>query len=272
MDQYPATVTPTTVIHCQAAACRRERGSDEPRFAVAGTDLCNWHHARFPRILLDIAGSWNLLEASLVRRGSSEYKERVQTSGIADVATLWNPTAATAIDEITHYTKFLSRMVLRFRPLPADEITEVDRHQVYYDDLGQQQVKHFTDRKVVTHSHSLTGQEPVAEQLSRLAHWHSRWLSGYPGEGAIFLERAIENRANLMLALEAPSIRRVGLRNMFCSDAIANDDALGEIVCGAPLVGILPADTDQPSTILCSRNPTHTKITREQWMQHAGTR
>lgn len=261
MSDYPDWVHPTTNLHCQAPGCtvdpRSPQGNrltllgkeNSAKWAVEGTDLCVAHHARFPRVLMDLASLWASLENGLVRRGGGERNTGVQTSGIADLSQLWNPYVTEVMHELRDWVAFLGRTVVREHVLPSTYIHKDE---------------HGTSTTTYTRWEDFAGSPRMA--LAVLAKHEAHWLSAYPGLGPSVLDDAITLRGKAMRALDHDPVRRVGLKASFCG-FVLEDVELGQVQCLAPMVGIL-SDDNRPNTVMCSQHPLeHQQFTKDQWME-----
>lgn len=267
MNDYPARTgtASTTATHCTAPGCRLN--PDHPaalaaalldptapplaRFAVEATDLCNWHHAHFPKVLADLVSLWPLLEGSLYRRtAAGEENQRVQTSGIVDLAQSWNPHVSEVMADIADWVSFLVRTVFYERPLPFPTVQE--------DEQGY---------RISIHSRGLTLTTPTQHALAAIARHDARWLSGYPLLGPSVLVDAQDLRLTAIRAIDSDPVKRVGINGAVCGQEVA-DTGFGPLYCMATMVAILSADPRaRPSAIVCSNHPkTHRQYTRDEWM------
>lgn len=264
MFDYPHWVTPSTSEYCAAPGCRRKPTDYEiveaavlrtaleegPRWAVDGSDLCNWHHARFPRALNDLVGLWPDLERALYRKSSGQANTAVQTSGVSDLAQSWNPHVTEVMAEVRDWTAFLVRVVLAERPLPPAEIDFV-----------------AGGRTIIERSHGIRTDMTPPIQLATLARHHSRWLSGYPFLGPYLLADADELRRKAMNAISAEPVRRVGLKGLVCAQVVGEMMPGIDMTCASALVAILNED-NKPSLIVCAAHPhTHHQYTPAQFME-----
>jgi hypothetical protein len=266
MNDYPHWVVYEKPEHCVAPGCRHKLSPEErlkrsalgldvtegPRFAVHDTDLCNWHHTQFPRVLTDLVEHWSLLEKALYRPSTGQANTAVQTSGVSDISQSWNPHVTEVMADVADWTGFLVRTVLRERPVPMPSIIEGAAGRTY-----------------IEHSHGLSQRTPVKLQLAALARHHARWLSGYPTLGPALLMDALSYRYQVLQALGADPVRRVGIKGAVCGHVV---DQLGDrdLTCPAPMVAILTPD-DRPSLMVCSIHPkTHRQYTATEFMDWAG--
>lgn len=274
---YPARITPTTNTLCQAFGCRQKPNALEAaegvlmtaRPVVEGTDLCRWHHNLFPVVLAQLAGLQRDLVHAVVKKSNPSENERVKTSGISDVHSLWNPAAAIAQNELRDWVTYLVNTVLTERPLPVPTERKYFNNVIELDAAGQQHIVVKEVIETTAHTHGMTGSEDTAVLLQAIARWHSLWLSSYPGIGPGLLEEAIDLRKTINDAIDQPGVRRVGIKGQHCHDVISIDPILGPLQCMGQLVGIIPVDEERPSKILCQTNPGHTQISRSEWMDHA---
>lgn len=241
---YPSFVIPNHVDVCARSGRRHAHASENP--TRPGTDLCGQCHQRFPMIVHDLVEYWKPLQVAHVRRPTSKDRSTFQRNAgggeVRDVSALWNPAAAFAIAELTDWTRFLMRTVLRDRAFFGNEV------------LG------FVD------DHST----PIDVALAQLATHHARWLTEYPTLGPSLVDDVIRLRMLTMKALDQPPVRRVNMRGMFCTDVVEATD-YGDVVCGAQMAGILPTDTAWsadagPALIVCSANPSHSRIEARDWI------
>lgn len=254
LDDYPSWTIAELPTFCVAPGCVHKTTDDAagPRFAVEGTDLCNWHHARFPRILKDLADLWPELERALYKNTGAVSNTRVQKSGITDLAQSWNPHVTEVMADLADWTMFMVRTVLRERPLPTTFVHD--------DDVG---------RSVTEYVRGLHADTRPRVALIALALHDARWLSGYPSLGPAFLADAIEHRFTVQRALGSESVRRVGLKGAVCGEVVVDDELLGELTCMAPMVAILTPE-DRPSSLRCSVHPkTHRAYRPDEWMSWA---
>lgn len=246
MTDYPSFITPSTTEYCVAAGCAFERApyvtaksvgvgnAPTPRLAVPATDLCNWHHAQFPRVLADLVNLYpDLVGAVYVRTSVKDANERVSGGGgVTDVGASWNPHAATVLAELTDWTSYLVRMLNREHPSRVPLREDAD----------------------------------VRNNLQAIARWYAGWWSRYPFVGPYILADALQHRKLGMGAMNAMPVRRVTLSNGRCEFFVEDDPIYGPIICGAPLYGIVRAeDHPSPSEVVCSTNPRHTQLARERW-------
>lgn len=240
-----AWIPETMPTHCLADGCVHRpkdgapRDEDGPtaRFAVRGTDLCNWHHARFPSVLADLDSLIRDLEQAAYTRpktGGDSSGTRGATGGTpADVGTAWNPHAAAVLAEVGGWATYLVRILTLEYP----------------DPIG------------------ITVQDSTRTKLRTIATWYSSWLSRYPLIGHVLLEDAIRHRRNGVRALQSEVVRRVTLAKATCQHVIDEHPVYGSMVCGAPLYGVLrPKDEGRPSEVLCSTNPNHPQLPRTSWV------
>jgi hypothetical protein len=260
MPEYPVRTIFNGTLHCVAPGCANHRlllneveAPISPRFAASPSDLCNWHHAQFPRVLNDLVRLWGTLEESLIRRPNGQKNDRVQTSDVGDVSSMWNPAVAAVLYELNDWTKFLVRTILGERPVPDQYFTT--------DEQGT---------TTTTYSHGLSIFVPGRQALAGIAKWHGRWLSGYPSLGPALLDDALAHRRASLRALDTAPVVRVHLKgpSVRCAHVIEESE-WGEVICEAPLVGIIrEPDSKLPSAILCTANPGHPQLSRDQWMDH----
>lgn len=233
MNLYPSWVTSNNLTVC--ARTGTFGGHREERPVVPGTDLCGPCHGRFPRILGDLVRYWRPLHDAIVRKPTQDYaRDRVQSSDRPQPGAGYNPAADTTIAAIADWTRYITRTLERESPgpTPVDEGTPVD----------------------------------VA--LAAIATWHARWLTHYPLLGPAWLDDVIRMRGQAMQAVDpgAPAFKRVMLRGRYCADVV-DETQWGDIVCGGQLVGLLrPGDEARPSAIICSTDPTHTRLELKDWI------
>lgn len=276
MTAYPAWVRPATTEYCVAAGCRRRPVDDEPeaaptpRRAVRGTDLCEVHHDRFPRVLGDLVTLARELEAAQVRRPAPSAGGAVQTSGVSDVGSFWNPAASAVLNEIADWAGFLGRVVVREYQLPDPRSRTFTHKTVSWtpDGTRVEQAWDVTDVERVTHG--FAGTEPPRTLLAIAAKHYGRWLTSYPALGPALLEDAITFRMQAVRALDITPVRRLRVAGYTCGHVI-EDTEWGQLLCGAALSAILrPEDGNRPSQILCSTDPFgHPQLPRDQWMEFA---
>lgn len=285
MTNYPAWITPATTAHCVAAGCHQPHPrtssalaeADEavpvPRPVVRGTELCEWHHRQFGRVLGDLVGLWTDLEAARVKYPKPLTNDRVSSSGGQDAGVFWNPHVAKVLYELADWTGFLVRTVLAEEPLPAPEVRHWPRTQVRWDAAGERHTEAFVQTQIIEHSHGLTLDDPPRVALAGLASWHHRWLSEHPVLGAALLDDALTHRRVALAALDTSPVRRLLVRGHSCRQAVADLDFGGTLLCDAPLFAILRDESDRsPSAILCSANPSHPQLPRDRWMEYANGR
>jgi hypothetical protein len=291
MHQYPQTVAPSTATHCTAPGCRIDPnshialvakysgGTVPARLAVDGTDLCNWHHSQFKKLLGELVSSWPDLESALYRRGGGTTNDRVQTSGIVDLSQSWNPDASETMSAIAEWTDHLVRTVVRYFPL-QDDVTQTRRTAIVdvaaaapdgftWGD-GKPFVFEWTETKTTTRTHTIATVRGTRLQLSVIAQHYAHWLSSYPGVGPALLADVYEHAYAVKKAITAPTVRRVRFGAATCGTTVV-DTELGEISCMAPMVAVFPLeDDDRPSVMMCTVHPkTHTQFTKEQFMEWA---
>lgn len=258
MSEYPTWVIFNGTQLCVAPGCGRRATDPEdapvtPRLAAVPTDLCKWHHDQFPAILKDLVSLWDSLDSSVIKAPVSGRGDKVASSGIADVASLWNPSVSAVLAELDDWTRFLVRTINRDRPLPTPYFA-VDR--------AGTAILHES-------SHGLQDRKPRTA-LAMIARWHARWLSGYPSLGPSLLEDALRHRRAAGRALKASPVVRIHLKGDARCQHVIEENRWGVIVCDAPLVGILrDPSSSAPSEIVCSSNPSHEQISRAEWMDYA---
>lgn len=246
---YPTWIHPADVLHCQAPGCSHIPTktktalavADEPtpRFAVRGTNLCNWHHAQLPRVLGDLAGLVHTLEQAAYARTKTrdQYARTADTGGVhgsgpvQDVGASWNPHAAAVLAEVTDWTGYLTRIINREHP--TDWLNE---------------------------------HRPPADRLAIIARFLAAWWSHYPDVGNYILADALQHRRYAIAAQDAPLVRRLTLSGSSCAHLVEIDPVHGPLLCGAALYGIIRADDTRPSQILCSTNPNHPQLDRADWL------
>lgn len=245
MNLYPPGVAPSTAVLCVAPGCainptKLQHGEpSRPRDVVPGTDLCQWHHARFRRLLGDLTTLWSPLENALYRRPAGPKNTRVATSGHSDLAQSWNPAATEVLADIRDWAKLLLRLTIW---------------------------KHTLDPEAATSAAQLTDPTPLI--LASLQIHDARWLSSWPTQGPHLLERAEELRTEADRALTAPTVRRLRIRAAICGHHV--DDFAGmPLTCPEPMVALL-GDDDRPTRFVCSAHPnTHRQYTRDEFSQWA---
>lgn len=276
MSQYPAYTIPNGTITCVAAGCKDmsiKYDEDElprARPAIVGSDLCEVHVHRMAAALGDLVGLHQVVERAVLRRPSArDDSGKVQTSAVRDIGDRWNPTAAHVLARLNDWTAFVSRTVLRDRPLTADRSREFDRTKVAFV-AGEKTVTRSTDLQVIqTYSHGMTVDDHPRLQLAALAMHHARWLALYPTLGPALLDDVLALRRMALTVDDAPSFRRVALPGRYCVH-LEHDTEFGPVYCYGQLVGIVRQKADpKGSEILCSNDPAH-RIPREEWMAHAG--
>lgn len=264
MSDYPDWTSFNGTLRCVAPGCRgRAADPDEleenviPRFASAPSDLCKWHHDQFPRVLDDLVVMWGTLEASVIRAPSKGGNDRVSSSALADVSSLWNPAVSAVLAELDDWTRFLIRTVVHERPLP---------HWYFTVDGKGVALLH-------TFSHGLSEETDPRTGLAGIARWHARWLTGYPTLGPALLEDALRHRRAGLRALDTRPVVRIRLKGDARCQHVIEENRWGQIVCEAPLVGIVrEVGSSTPSAILCTANPAHAQLSRDQWMDYATAR
>lgn len=280
MNDYPAWVTPAATKYCVAAGCRHKPTDESrlleaicneaptPRLAVAGTDLCNWHHARFPMILGDLVTIAEQLEQAVIKKPTAGTGERVKTSTVPDVGSFWNPEASAILYDLNDWARFLARVIVREHPLPEPTVKEWPRTDVAWVD-GERVVTEWNEVTVTTHTHQVTGDDEPRLILATTALHYARWFTGYPALGPDVLREAIDLRRAGLRALDIQPVKRLRVRNHVC-DHIIEYAEWGALTCGAPLSAIIrPEDGGRPSEILCSAQPrTHKQLPRDQWMEY----
>ncbi|WP_213816254.1 hypothetical protein [Glaciihabitans sp. dw_435] len=264
---YPAYAQPSTEQYCQAPGCKNPNLSDEERLlaaifrkegeaflartAVPGSDLCTWHHKQFPKVLKDLSSLWPNLETGLYRKGTGQANTAVQTSGVSDIAQMWNPHISEVMHEVEEWLAFIVRTVKTEHELPSTF--------VHVDEIG---------RSTTTYTRRTKFTENPRMIFASLAVHEANWLSHHPTLGASLLDDALEHRRNIIRALDTDPVRRVGISNSVCAHEV-DDTVFGALICMAPMVGILnEADSIRPSVVVCSAHPkTHGIFTRDQWME-----
>ena len=278
MNNYPTWIQPTHNTHCQAPGCATKHSAlaaamtpdsaDAPvaRVVTAGTDLCVWHHQQFPKVLADLVELRGDLVKAAYTKAKRPDQSKVASSGMQDVGAFWNPYAAAVLAEVTDWTRYLVHIILTERPLPETTIEEIHRPQVVWV-AGERVVLENIELKVIEYSHALAVDDDPTLQLAAVQRHHAHWLSAYPFVGPYLLRDALLHRRNALKALDAEAVKQVQLQNGYCHEYI-EDGPFGPLVCGAKLYAILrPGDDGKPSEVLCSTNPRHQQIPRDQWME-----
>jgi hypothetical protein len=232
--QYPAWVIPADADVCAATGARH--GHQDARPAQKGSDLCIACHRRFPKLLLDLSSYPAVLtDAITARRGTRYDNPRVQSSP-ADTAPTYNGLADVARTDLADWAGYLVRTI---------------RSEGPHRDMLRQNM--------------LPG-----ESLLAMSRWHAGWLSHYPGLGPSWLADAdrLLRQCGGALDAHAPRFRRVIIREGVCMQEVEDTD-LGPIICGAPLVGLIPpGGGKRPAEIVCTADPTHQRIPIEDWILH----
>ncbi len=260
MNPYPAFATPTGATQCVAPGCRRANSDDEPRPAVRRADLCTVHVQRFQDLLGELRADIPRLERALVRRPTMSATlanadeeglnpSSIRSGGVRGIDDAWNPAAAAALYWIRDWTGFLVRVIRRWN---------VDHTPIPYQPPEQHRPMF------------LSRDGDVRLSLDIIRRHHYRWLAQYPTLGAGLLTEAIDLRSRAIAAVDAPTVRRIGLHDHYCQH-VEQDTTLGPVVCLGQLVAILrDQEADhRPSTILCQINPEH-RIQIDEWMAYAG--
>ena len=247
MHTYPKHVTANGTVHCVANGCSTAASAGQgsalaeggvPRFAVFGSDLCRWHEGQLARALRELATDLRTVRAAVLQAPGRDDSARGRSSTVSDVSAMWNPAASAVAFEIEDWTGFVVRTVVKERP------------------LGEGQ----------SHGTLADADAPVA--LVALSTWHSSWLARYPDLGPDLLSSALAHRRAVVKAVGSASVQRV-TTPLRCQEVIRDTDA-GPILCEAVMVGVLRNRGDsRPSTILCSTNPNHKQLSRDEWMQAA---
>lgn len=234
MSSYPSWVVLNLLTVC--ARSGTPAGHREERPVVPGTDLCGPCHGRFPRVVGDLVHYWNPLHDAIVRKPTQDYaRDRVSTSERPQLGAGYNPAADATIKQITDWTWYVVRILQR---------------------------ENLTENIVVT------DEQRVDVVLAAIATWYSRWLTHYPTLGPAWLDDVISLRTHAMQAVDpgAPAFKRVMLRGRYCTDITAETE-WGDMVCGGQLVGLLrPGNEARPSVIICSADPTHTRLELRDWI------
>ncbi|MEP6477828.1 MAG: hypothetical protein ABJB03_00425 [Rhodoglobus sp.] len=275
--EYPSWVGPSQNLFCVAAACRLNPNTDEgrravkltgradtARFAVPGTDLCAWHHDHFKRVLTDLLTTYPDLERALYRRPSGESNSPVKTSTVSDISSSWNPHATEMLSAVAEWTEYIVRVIITQRPTPPSTLTTWPRAEVVFQPDGSKTTRHWMETKTVEYSHGINPSAPTRLALGVIVSHHAHWLSSYPDLGPAWMREAEKLRINVMNAIDAQPVRRVGLRDSWCQETV---DELGDdqLTCSAPMVGILGQD-NRPSLVVCAAHPkTHRTYTRDEW-------
>jgi hypothetical protein len=272
VNDYPEYVTRSETAFCTAPGCRHkppafDGQADEvtvPRYAVRGSDLCEFHVRRFATVLGELSGEIappkpkqtaqermknrtpgyvEALQSSLVRKPGSLPSDSsgIRSSTPRDVGELWNPKAAEVLADIRQWTDFLVRTVIQDHPNGR---------------LGS----------------GLALSASTLMNLVVIHRRHTRWLALYPGLGAGLLTDAGAYRSAALRALEASPIRRFPLRGQFCHEPVGLAEGGTILECFGQLVAVVPVHeetlTQKPSEIVCLNNPDH-RIPQSEWMAYA---
>lgn len=213
---------------------------------IPGTDLCGPCHGRFPRVLADIVDAWPTLRDSVVKKPTQQYKERVQTSGVADASSMWNPAVTLVMVDVEDWTAFLARTIIYEHPLPAAK--EHARHHA-----GRHEPSPFAIDP--------DGSTPLT--LAVIARWHYRWLSHHPSLGASLLSDAEMYRDAASRALQMDAVKPARIKDAYCQREVS-DTPFGPILCMGQLVAIMSED-GSPSKIICTNHPDH-EVARSEWI------
>jgi hypothetical protein len=238
LNDYPAWTLPSTRTECAIKHA-------EIRPVIQGTDLCGPCHGRFPRILNDIVDGWSTLAGAVVKRPTQQYKERVQTSGVSDGASLWNPAATLVMVDIADWVGFLARTIIREHPLPPAR--EHSRHG------GRGEPSPF----------ALDPDASTPLTLAVIARWHYRWLSHYPGLGESVFRDALLYRDAGVRALNVDAVKPARIKDAYCQREVENSN-WGPILCMGQLVAIM-TDEGTPAKIICTNHPDH-EVPRSEWI------
>lgn len=276
MPEY-ITTAPSTATHCTVDGCRQQGDlavpDAGPRIAVPGTDMCTVHHARFARILKQLALTARLLKvAAYSKRPADPDAPKVRTSGIADVSAAWNPAATEALSSIADWTRYLVRMVQTEAPLPPAEERVWIRNRTVRDPHSGLVVRgagRYTHRQVVEHHHAIDESTDTVLALAALARYYARWLSGYPSVGPDLLAEAVDHAQAAQRALNGPVVRRARVPGASCRESVL----LGplEVECGAEmfvLVDMDKPDSEAAGRMLCSQHPeSHHVYEPHEWAE-----
>jgi hypothetical protein len=259
--------------------CSR-RGHVDPLPVVAGTELCIRCHNRLRLNIEALADAWPALVSSIMKRPQASLSDKVSTSGHGDVGGLWNPAAAAAIAELTDWTGFLVRTIVRDQPVPEPEETReafiAATSVPVWDEKGRRYDKPLTLParrreyhrvvEVATYTHGIATATHPRTQLQTIAKWHARWLSSYPGLGPALVDDVLHFREMVTNAINAVGVRRIEVRDQYCQQLLEETE-VGPMLCNGPLVGVIrPQDDNRPSEIICSTNPSHRRIPVEEWI------
>ena len=275
MSRYPSFVIPER----RRACARRGHVYDMP--VVPGTEMCLRCHNRFALNVQAIVDDWTTLQHSVVKRPTSGGRsEKVSTSGHGDVGGLWNPLAVSAIAEITDWAGFVTRTIIRDRPLPPPKDVRVTHiaatSAARWDEMGRRysmpldlpaRERHYT-RVVDTenYTHGIASETTARGQLRAIATWHARWLTGYPTLGRALVDDALALHEMVTNAIMAVGVRRIEIPNAYCRQFVEETE-LGPIECRAPMVAVIrPQDSARASEILCTSDPSHRRIPVEEWI------
>jgi hypothetical protein len=232
--------------------------------------LCVIHHTQFERTLHELASLVTMLERDPLQRASGAGDgPKVQTSGFADLSSLWNPKASQALVDVAEWTSYLVRKVLQDSPLPKPKPRTVVRTVHSFDRDGRRVDERRRMTLHLDHFHALTAETRTSLALAALSQHYARWLTSAPGPdlGPGLLNDARMFARGAVSAMEISPIRRVMVRNATCQQTII-DPLFGELTCSAPMVGILDSEARRPSELVCSTHPdTHVKYSADQWME-----
>lgn len=277
MSQYPEAVQPVTDPLCQASGCRATSATGEqlppsagPRPAVPGTALCTVHHGIFARALNELVGVWADLQTALYRSPKGPKNSGVQTSGVSDLSSSWNPYASEVMADITEWTSRTVNLVLAWHPVPPPELRVWIRKRTTRDpSTGKRTVREYEHKQIIEFVHSITAETETPVALATLQRHYARWLSGYPGEDALgpaLLADALRLLQQARAAVQQDSVRRVGTSMGFLCLEQVDVPGLSLLACDAPMSILLDA-YGKPGALVCSRHPrTHRVYPPVEWM------
>lgn len=293
LSQYPTWTLPSSVTECQARGCRARADGDEatpavPRKPAPGGDLCSVHVARFGDLVGQVAKLLPDLEHNLTRRQSGPAGGGGgRSSGVRDIATLWNPQVARVLWEVREWTQFVVRTVQRERPLKdrddaeglLDEMRELahwwktSRDAMSDADMARLALLMKHRDGIITRAGASwqfergVGVRATRINLTAIAAQHADWLGRFPTLGIALYEDAARHRNAAVQALHSDGVRRRALAHQFCQEDLGVDEVGRPLLCYGQLVVVITEPGEgEPSTILCEENPAHKQMHREDWL------
>jgi hypothetical protein len=263
---YPNWESVDTANECIVPTCTRPRVG---RIRIGRTDLCAQHHEQFPRVLADLAGLWPDLERALYRRSSGTTNSKVQSSKLVDLSSSWNPHVSQTMHDLTDWTNFLVRTVLREVPEPPSETRIWPRTRTVVAPDGTRVAETYNHIQTIDYHHTITEDTPTSVALAVASKHYAYDLSRIPFLGGFLLADAIQHRRLALAAIQSVPVMVVGYAGLVCGEALDEEDGLHNLYCNSPLVVMLD-HTGNPGLLVCQRQPRkHVSYEPSEWTNFA---